>query len=266
MNDAQMKHLEQNVRRKTTWTTRVILNQLRRILNSYGIIAFKSTSHVYLPEEDSYRVLSKFSKRPSAVIIDGGAHHGAAADALSRLLPGSEIHCFEPDPESCKVLQSQYSHRFDIRIVGAALGERSGSASLHVNSSRATNSILPFNSGKQEELESLCSAVEEIDVTVTTIDHYCRENGITRVDLIKLDLQGYDYNALLGAESVLEHANAVMVEVLFEEIYKGCQLFPEMLRFMNAKGYKLYTLSGLRYGANDELVWGDAIFVKGEIS
>jgi len=99
-------------------------------------------------------------------------------------------------------------------------------------------------------------------VEVITIDEYCRMNSIERVDVIKLDLQGYDYLALKGAAATLDKARVVLVEVLFEEIYKGCHCFPDILNLMSPQGFKLHTLCGLHYGEADELLWADAIFVK----
>lgn len=230
------------------------------MLNRLGIIAFRRSSRIYLPEEDSYRVVSRLVGCVNPVVIDGGAHRGGAVDTLSRLLPGATFHCFEPDPDLGPELSRRFVHAPRVHIVQAALGERTGKARFNINVSRPTSSLLPSGESLQQDIKELSRLVEQVDVDVVAIDDYCRNNAIDRVDIIKLDLQGYDYKALLGAQTTLAGARVVLVEVLFAELYAGCGLFPDVLRLMQEEGFQLFTLCGLHYGDNDRLLWADAIF------
>jgi FkbM family methyltransferase len=236
---------------------------IKAALSRLGIVAFKRSSRVYLPDEDSYRVVASLCRRSDPVIIDGGAHRGDAVQALSRLLPGARFHCFEPDPVLHDGLVRRFADRADVRVVKAALGETAGKATFNINASRPTNSLLPSAKLLQSDLRDLLQTVQQIDVELTTIDEYCAARGVGSVDVIKLDLQGYDYKALRGARATLPGVSVVLVEVLFAEIYQGCGLFSDILRLMEQSGFSLYTLSGLHYGAGDELLWSDAIFVSG---
>jgi len=231
-------------------------------LNKFGIIAMKRSSRVYLPEDDSYRIAVERCDRVDPVIIDGGAHRGGSVEAFSRFAPQAEFHCFEPDPMLVKELTATFAGKPNVHVVKAALGESKGKATFNINVSRPTNSLLPSGEALQSDLQSLCQLVEQVEVDVLTIDDYCEAESLGRVDIIKLDLQGYDYKALLGAQKTLHDARVVLVEVLFVEIYKGCNLFPDVLCLMGERGYSLYTLCGLHYGNQDELLWADAIFVN----
>ena len=222
----------------------------------------KRSSRVYLPEDDSYRIAVEQCARVDPVIIDGGAHRGGSVEAFSRFSPQAKFHCFEPDPLLAKELVEIFLGKPNVRVVMAALGESKGQASFNINVSRPTNSLLPPGDALQSDLQSLCKLVEKVEVDITTIDAYCEERSLNRVDIIKLDLQGYDYKALLGAQTALRGARVVLIEVLFVEIYKGCNLFPDVLRLMGELGYTLFTLCGLHYGSHDELLWADAIFVN----
>ena len=184
----------------------MLKNILRLALKRFGIVAFKRSSQVYIPEDESYRIVSALAGRSDPVVIDGGAHLGDMAERFGALLPSSE--------------------------------------------------------SLQPDLKQLCELVEQVEVEVITIDEYCRAKSVNHVDVIKLDLQGYDYRALKGAVSALEKARVVFVEVLFEEIYQGCRRFPDTLNLMIAQWFKLHTLCVLHYGEADELLWADAIFVK----
>jgi FkbM family methyltransferase len=237
---------------------------VREILRRFGIVAFRRSSGIFVPEEESYRIVSRLVERVAPIIIDGGAHRGGAVDALSRFFPGATFHCFEPDPTLGMELSRRFASRQRVHVVRAALGERAGKAQLNINASRPTNSLLPASESLQPDLKALSQLVERVEVDIVTIDEYCRANAIDSVDVVKLDLQGFDYRALLGAAEILASAKVVVVEVLFMEIYKGCHLFPDVLKLMLDNGFELYTLCGLHYGADDELLWADAVFLRSD--
>ena len=232
-------------------------------LYQFGIIAMKRSSGVYLPEDESYKIAIAQCGRVDPVIIDGGAHRGGSVEAFSRYAPQAQFYCFEPDPSLAHELTGLFSDNPHVRVVMAALGDASGKATFNINVSRPTNSLLAPGDALQPDLQSLCQLVEQVEVDILTIDAYCEAQSLDRVDIIKLDLQGYDYKALLGAKTALRGTGVVLIEVLFVEIYKGCNLFPDVLQLMSECGYTLYTLCGLHYGNHDELLWADAIFVNG---
>lgn len=235
---------------------------VKAVLRKFGVILLKRSSGVYLPEGESYRIVCGLCGRQDPVIIDGGAHRGGSVAAFSSLAPEAQFHCFEPDPVLADSLRTIFAGKGNVKVVQAALGESRGCSNFNINASRPTNSLLQMAEGLQPNLRDLCQAVAQIEVEVTTLDAYCRENGLGRVDIVKLDLQGYDYMALRGARSVLRETSVVMVEVLFVEIYKGCRLFPDILGLMHELGFDLYTLCGLQYGEESKLLWADAIFIK----
>jgi FkbM family methyltransferase len=235
---------------------------IKALLRSFGIIAMKRSSRVYLPEDESYRIAVEQCGEAAPVIIDGGAHKGSTVEAFRAVAPRAEFHCFEPDATLAADLLAKFAGDRDVHVVAAALGEKLGTAVFNINVSRPTNSLLPAAEGLQSDLQGLCQTVEKVEVTVTSIDEYCAQQRLDRIDIVKLDLQGYDYHALVGASKAMQGASVVLVEVLFTEIYQGCRLFPDILRLMGEYGFRLFTLSGIHYGSHDELLWADAIFVR----
>jgi FkbM family methyltransferase len=235
---------------------------IKSILRMFGLIIMKRASRVYLPDDETYRIAIAECGEKAPIIFDGGAHTGGTVDAFRLLAPLAEFHCFEPDPALTELLSEKFQRDSQIHIVSKALGKEPGVAEFNINASRPTNSLLPSASGLQEDLRGFFQTVKKVQVPVTTVDEYFLTQKISRIDILKLDLQGYDYFALQGASTVLGQVRVVLVEVLFTELYKGCQLFPDILHLMNERGFRLFTLSGIHYGESDELLWADAIFVK----
>lgn len=237
---------------------------VKALIRKAGFIAMRQSSRVYLPEDDSYRVALEQCAGDAPVIIDGGAHKGGTVDAFRAIAPSAEFHCFEPDATLAADLLARFAGDRHVHVIAAALGEEPGTAVFNINVSRPTNSLLPAAEGLQSDLQGLCQTVEKVEVAVTSIDAYCAQQGLSRIDIVKLDLQGYDYRALVGAKNTMQAARVVLVEVLFTEIYRGCHLFPDVLGLMAEYGFRLFTLSGIHYGSRAELLWADAIFVKDE--
>lgn len=241
---------------------RTLIRIAKSLLKRAGIVVFKRSSGLYVPDEDSYRIAAALCGRLDPAIIDGGAHRGDAAEAFFSMLPNAEIHCFEPDPDLSEELRRTFAGRPNIRVAQVALGESVGREHFNINVSRPTSSLLPSAIPPESELGALSRTVRQIEVDVLTIDAYCTERSLKRVDIIKLDLQGYDYKALCGARSILPEVSVVLVEVLFTLLYKGGARFSDILRLMEETGFELYTLSGLHYDSCNRLLWSDAIFTN----
>jgi FkbM family methyltransferase len=245
---------------------RKLINIIRGLLTALGVIAFKRSSRVYIPDEEIHSIIAKLINKSNPVIIDGGAHLGDTTEKLQALLPLSEFHCFEPDPVVSALFIQKFTGNTKISLIQAALGDSAGKVKFQINASRPCNSILPIADTLPSKLKPLFEPLEQIEVDVTTIDEYCRQNGVLQVDCIKLDLQGYDYLALKGAKDTLQTTQVVLVEVWFKEIYQGARGFLDIHNLMATHGFSLYSLCGIHYGEQDELIWADAIFVNSRSS
>lgn len=234
----------------------------KKTLERFGIVAHKISSGTCVPEEKSYEIVATLVGRSDPVIIDGGAHRGDMPDRFGRLLPQSEFHCFEPDPTLSIYLEEKFSKNPKVHIVKKALGESTCQKKLNINASLATNSLLRTSEKLDDQLSKLTKTVSQIGVDVITIDDYCKLNKIKNLDIIKLDLQGYDYAALQGAKETLGKAKIILVEILFEKIYVGCHSFLDIMILMEKHEFELYTLCGLHYDKDLRLQWADAIFIR----
>jgi FkbM family methyltransferase len=139
------------------------------------------------------RQLLKNILSAGAVVVDAGANIGIYSQFLSRCVgPTGVVHSFEPSPENFRRLQSATRNLVNIRLSQAAVGECSGRSKLylsdHLNVDHRTYST---------EAESR----QSVPVNIVALDDYFKPGE--RVDLIKMDIQGYELHALRGANRVL---------------------------------------------------------------
>jgi hypothetical protein len=74
-------------------------------------------------------------------------------------------------------------------------------------------------------------------VTMRALDSWARSNGVDRVDFMWLDMQGYELDAIRGAERLLGNVAAVHMEICNVQLYDGSPLYPEVKRRMAQYGF-----------------------------
>jgi FkbM family methyltransferase len=142
---------------------------------------------------------------------------------------------------------------------------------FHVNEPDATSSLLPFNRGVTDQFAELRQfrTLNVESVPTRTLD--AELGALPAVDLLKLDIQGFELPALRHATEVLARTSVVHCEVSFAEIYAGQALFSEVEQLLRECGFEFIDFVHLcRYdcgetpteGAGDRLGWADAVFFR----
>ena len=205
-------------------------------------------------EDLDLQVLLRREKQP--IIFDVGANTGQSIDRFRSLFPESKIYSFEPDKVSFKLLRENYSsdglHAFEI-----ALGDEPGTAKLYLNTSKDMNSLLRSENPHWGHRDG------EDEVTVSTVDKFCEENGVTHINLLKTDTQGFELQVLMGCSRMLseKRIDLVTMEVIFSNMYEGISPFDEVYRFMLDNGFQLVSFYKF-YHLNQRANWSDALFAR----
>jgi FkbM family methyltransferase len=166
------------------------------------------------------------------VVLDGGANQGQWVEYCRQIWPDAKYVCFEPLPECA----SNIPRDDKVTVVEMALGDRFGKVSFNRSSFNQSSSVLkmgdlhkklyPFSAG-----ESTC------EVEMTTMDEWCEKSGVWP-DLVKLDLQGYELQAMIHSPRVMMKAKVVCCETSFLELYDGQPLFGEVHDYMTQIGFR----------------------------
>ncbi len=168
-------------------------------------------------------------------VIDVGANIGATMLALSEKV-GSQgrVIGFEPDPctyEKCNFhLQSNGYENAEIHPLG--LGATTSSKRLRVRSEKnqGMNQIVP------EDCKSQGTQIE-----ITTIDSFVANRGLERIDLIKIDVEGYESEVLKGARETIGRFCPKLFIEIDDANLKDHNSSPEaVLAFLRPFGYRFY--------------------------
>lgn len=156
-------------------------------------------------------------RRP--LLFDVGGNQGQTIDDMRAVFDDPHIISFEPSPTTGANLES--THGQFAKIERLALGATPGRLPFYVTAHSVYDSLKP----------PLGMDYEEKAVEVMTIDDYCRQSGLNRIDLLKIDAQGADLDVLRGAERMFRECRvkALAVELPFVATYAKENTFLEIL-------------------------------------
>lgn len=177
-------------------------------------------------------------------IFDVGANKGQTVAELVHYFPRSTIYCIEPSRPSYKALKRRFRSDY-IKCFNLGLGSEVGQLLLNQYSDSELNTF-----SKNAQRDGFLS--QEI-VDVTTIDEFSVSWGVNRIDLLKMDVQGWELNVLRGSERMLSNRqiSSVLSEVSFDANCSDMQHFDEQHSFLTNNGFRLS-------GFYDTFRWGKA--------
>ena len=235
---------------------------VKKTLNNFGYELQKSK--LLTASDDPFFVLSKILC-PDKVknIIDAGASIGETSYRLSKFFPKANIYAIEPFPPFFKTLSCLSKDNYNLYAHNIALSNFNGKSKLNINKSEGTNSLLDSNFEYSEVFDNLLKKEDQIEVKCTTLDSFTEENKIEYLDIIKLDLQGYESKALEGASNFLQShkVGVILCEIIFEDIYKGQSNPFELINYLVEKySFKFFNIYQNIYHKG-KLIQADAILI-----
>lgn len=207
---------------------------------------------------DPYADLRELVDVETPTIVDGGANRGETVAILRRAFPKARIHAFEPIPELAHGIRARFADDREIVVHGAALAAEGGTLSLRVLQDDMTSSVLAPSAFKRRHHGERVELAREIEVLALPL----RDVVEDPIDVLKLDLQGFELEALRGLGSKLADTGAILAEVEFVPLYDGQPLFADVDAFLRAAGFRLFHLYDVWTLPEGQVTTADALYVN----
>ncbi len=230
---------------------------IKKIINDlFGLVGYRMTravdSQVFNPFDLSSFV-KKFITKENPIIFDVGANTGQSIEFFRKVFTDPTIYSFEPDEKCVKELKEKYEDD-KVIIIPKALAEERKTAQLNRTTASKMNSFYSFKSDFRE--------IDKVEIECETLDLFFKEQQLSYIDLLKIDVQGAEKLVLGGAKETLEagQVGVICVEVTTNDYYyEVSNAFSDLEKYL--KNYKLFTLCDLNY-KDFALSHLDAIYVR----
>lgn len=151
------------------------------------------------------------------ILFDVGANVGGYTEVLLGILKDLsvtdfEIHMFEPQKTCYDVLVNKFSGNRNVIVNNFALSDTNGTATIHLDFDGSSW-------GSMYDREGLNLNIKQ-EIKLRTLGDYVSENGINKINLLKIDTEGNEKKVLLGAGNFLDPRKIEFIQ--FE--YGGCYL------------------------------------------
>lgn len=125
-----------------------------------------------------------------SVIFDIGGNIGLAAVYFAKLFPNSRIYTFEPVRENFELLKRNIKSFKNIKAFNFGLGREEGEFPIYSNVDHKNKGGFSLHQISEHEEEVYCS------VKISSVEKFIKENDIKKIDLIKIDTEGAEYEIL----------------------------------------------------------------------
>ena len=193
-----------------------------------------------------------------SVIFDVGAHHGQTSQHFHKCFASAIIHSVEPFSENFDVLRLNIKRKKRIKVNQLALGENQEDVTLQIGLHGQSHQITNFKKEVQD-------CIKSVKVRMETIDNYMKNEKLTHIDLLKIDVEGYEIEVLKGAKDALKNGRVdfILAECDFNLADKQHTYFENLLKYLNCRNFSFFGLYEVNHYANRMGIgFCNALFIK----
>jgi FkbM family methyltransferase len=238
--------------------------RIKRLLSTFGVRLLRHRYYKFLSDKENYPELLRQNgngNRNEVLIFDIGANIGDSAIAFRKQFPSAIIHSFEPFQAIFEHLERN-TRKFDIHCHRLALGSEIGDRTVRRESASPyfrENSTL-----KQPDSATPQDLIETIHLA--TLDAFCEQNGIQRIDILKTDTEGSDLQVIQGASKLLTNGSVLNVvsEVTLSSSDNAHTNFFALIDWLRQYGFAPYSIYDVCHDAAGQVLYFNSLFKRNE--
>jgi len=218
------------------------------------------------PVIDAYRTY--FGSKNAKIIVDVGTRDGDDAEYLRQKLKAKQVIAVDANPIAVQKTQESYpSFKVYETAVSDYVGETEFVQIVSENKDLAGCSSMNYSKIESEEIFRK-SDHYVIKVPVTRLDKLLGGVELYKknpIDVIKIDIEGYTYQALVGLGDIIWHTKVFHLETETQKLFEGHRNNLDVFSYMQSKGFVLVDVSyEWGFGIQDQ-VWINPLYIVSQL-
>ena len=218
-----------------------------------------ATEQAELSKVEKLNVMKRLITKipPVSLIYDVGGSNGAWTWEALKVFPKAKIELFEPIVSDTynEVLSAILNSGHNIAQHAVAIGSYDGTTSFFETPDSVSSTTLNWTTrGK---------LAKQRKVPIRTLDSMLENGEIAAPDIIKMDIQGGELNALKGGNRALQTAQALLLETWVIRAYgEETPLLSELMAYLDPLGFRIFDI-GHRFRTDEGILYGaDVCFIR----
>ncbi len=189
----------------------------------------------------------KIDRKKIKIFIDIGSHKGEYISSLKSKFSVDKIFAFEPNPNVYEVLEKKFNDP-KIKSFNLGISEKSGIINLNKNLESSSSSINNLNTNSRYykrkyfflNIFNLKKVTTKIDINVIRLDEFIKKNNIEKIDLLKIDTEGYEFKVLKSIGDKIRNIYMIHFEHHFDDMIIKNYNLSDIHNYLLKKGFIKY--------------------------
>jgi 2-O-methyltransferase len=186
--------------------------------------------------------------KENPIILEIGCNDGTHTLWFLEAFKNPTVYCFEPDPRAIARFKANIGNRTNVHLFELALSDQEGELTFYQSTGKPDDEsadIIPegMNEGwdlsgsirqPKEHLEAYPWVKFDTSITVptTTLDSWCKQQGIAAIDFIWMDVQGAEIDVFRGGTDALAATQFIYTEYSDRQLYSGQFTLKQLLGYL----------------------------------
>lgn len=203
-------------------------------------------------QKKKYQFLKKKISGNIDIFFDIGSHHGATIKEFLEIFSINKIYAFEPSKKNYLELRKNVEkiHKIksvDIKIYQLGVGKKEEILELNEITDGVSNTFnkLDLNSNyfKKKKFITTFFGIKKffsnkISTKIITLKNFIKKEKIKKIELVKIDTEGFELNVLLGLENDIKKVKFILFEHHYDNMIIKKYNFSDIHRLLDNAGFK----------------------------
>ena len=196
-------------------------------------------------QKKNFSYLRNLIGRKVEIFFDVGFHEGETTTLANKYFLIKEIHAFEPNPDISKNFHERKNK--NIFLVNKGVGRKNCKKTFFTNNFSPINSFFKVNNrSKHTRLKSkILSFIysekinkKQRNVEIVTLKNYCKKKKIDKIDVLKIDTEGSEFDVLIGLGENIKNVKCILFEHHYDQSLIKNYKFTDIHNILIKNGFK----------------------------